>query len=212
MAKTLFVTGTDTDAGKTHLSCALLAHFARQRRTVAGLKPVASGGRLDAERLWQASGYQRSLDEHNPYWFSPAIAPHLAAAEAGVSLTVAGLQQALAAWQQAPVDGLLVEGAGGWRVPLNNRESFADLATAMNAAVILVVGMKLGCVNHALLTAEAIQADGLPLLGWVANAGLEPMDRLADNLAYLRQAMPAPLLATAGKQTPESITFADVTW
>lgn len=198
MAKRLFVTGTDTDAGKTHISSAILAHLARQGRKVAGLKPIASGGRDDAERLWRHSNLQLPLDAHNPFYFAPPIAPHLAAAEAGVTLDVDTVLSALAPWQQQQADWLLMEGAGGWRVPLNEQQRFSDLAKSWGGGVVLVVGMKLGCVNHALLTAEAIERDGLELVGWVANCGLGHMDRVEENLAYLKRHIQAPLLATAG--------------
>lgn len=200
MAKRLFVTGTDTDAGKTHISCAILAHLGRMGQQVAGLKPIASGGRDDAERLWRHSTLQLPLDSHNPFYFAPPIAPHLAAGEAGISLDVAKVLAAMAPWQHQQADWLLMEGAGGWRVPLNETEGFADLAKAWGGGVILVVGMKLGCVNHALLSAEAIGRDGLELIGWVANCGLGPMDRLDENLAYLERHLGAPLLARAGHQ------------
>ncbi|WP_341504042.1 dethiobiotin synthase [Gallaecimonas sp. GXIMD4217] len=198
MAKTLFITGTDTDAGKTHLGCAILAGLKARGVRAAGLKPVASGGRGDAERLWRHSGLQLGLDEHNPWHFEPAIAPHLAARQAGRPLSLAALKDWFGNWRQSGADVLLVEGAGGWRVPLNDDESFADLAKALEAEVVLVVGMKLGCINHALLTAEAILADGLVLKGWIANAGLGEMACLDDNLAYLEARMPAPLLGVAG--------------
>lgn len=198
MAKRLFVTGTDTDAGKTHISCAILAHLARQGAVVAGLKPIASGGRDDAERLWQHSNLQLALDTHNPFYFAPPVAPHLAAAEAGVNLSVEGVLAAMAPWQHQRADWLLMEGAGGWRVPLNNQQRFSDLARHWGGGVILVVGMKLGCVNHTLLTAEAIRADGLELVGWVANCGLGEMARLRENLDYLEAHLGAPLLACAG--------------
>ncbi|WKE67409.1 dethiobiotin synthase [Gallaecimonas kandeliae] len=210
MAKRLFVTGTDTDVGKTHMGCALLSHLGRLGLKAAGLKPIASGGRIDAERLWRHSSLQLPLDSHNPFHFAPPIAPHLAAAEAGVALGVDEVLKRLEPWQRQEADWLLMEGAGGWRVPLNDNETFADLAKAWGGPVVLVVGMRLGCVNHALLTAEAIRSDGLELLGWVANRGLGEMDRLEDNLAYLKRHMGAPLLALAG-QSPEPAAI-EVDW
>ncbi|HEY5994305.1 MAG TPA: dethiobiotin synthase [Gallionellaceae bacterium] len=195
-----FVTGTDTGVGKTLVSCALLHALAAQGRRVAGFKPVAAGceadGRNeDAVALLAASSMTLSYRQVNPYCFQPAIAPHIAAAQAGERIEIAHI---LAAYRElaAKADVVVVEGAGGFRVPLNEEQDSADLARELNLPVILVVGVRLGCLNHALLTAEAIAARGLVLVGWVANVLDAQMHALQDNVAALRERMDAPLLGT----------------
>ena len=209
-APTYFITGTDTGVGKTFIATALL-ELARARgwRCVA-LKPVAAGcerrnGKLaneDALALMAASGAGLDYARVNPVALEPAIAPHIAAAEAGVSLSVAQLaahcRQALA----GDFDFALIEGAGGWLVPLNATETLADLCIRLNARPILVVGMQLGCLNHALLTAAAIDRAGLDLAGWVANYPAEEMPRLEDNLTALRDRLPAPCLGLVPQLGP----------
>lgn len=202
MTQAYFVTGTDTDAGKTTISCGLL-HLARQQGlTTAAHKPVASGSELTAEGLRNRDALLLQQECHpplaydavNPRAFAPAIAPHVAARECGQTLAVTDLLPPIHALHQQSADFLLVEGAGGWRVPLSGDECLSDLAIALNWPVILVVGVKLGSINHALLSAEAILRDGLKLAGWVAN-GIDPnMDRQRDTLDYLKQHMPAPCL------------------
>ncbi|MDX1398898.1 MAG: dethiobiotin synthase, partial [Oceanospirillum sp.] len=131
----------------------------------------------------------------NPIALEPAIAPHIAAQEAGSQLSVSRSAGFARGIMMARADLLLIEGAGGWRVPLNSRETLADLAKNLKQPVILVVGMKLGCINHALLTAEAIKADGLEIAGWIANKIDPDMNRYQENLATLAQLIQAPLLA-----------------
>lgn len=201
-----FVTGTDTDAGKTLVAASLLALARARGLTTLGLKPVASGcantpdglRNDDALALLARSVPAVSYDTVNPFAFEPAIAPHLAAQRAGVQLDLAGLSERIAARLQAPRDFTLVEGAGGWRVPLNDSEDLAGLATRLDLPVILVVGLKLGCLNHARLTAEAIRADGARLAGWVGNlldADFARDESLyADNLATLQRTLDAPCL------------------
>lgn len=202
---TLFVTATDTGAGKTYVSCALLRAARAQGVRACGFKPVASGSERtadglrneDALALRDAAG---TLDEEysaiNPYAFEPAIAPHLAARQAGASVELAKLDAAHAQLA-ARHHWIVVEGAGGWQVPLNERESFADWASARQWPVLLVVGMRLGCINHALLSADSI-ARRAPLLGWVANALPPGMPYFAENIATLDRLMPAPRLDVAG--------------
>ncbi|AZE51596.1 Dethiobiotin synthetase [Pseudomonas chlororaphis] len=202
MSRAYFVTGTDTDVGKTTVAAGLL-HAARLSglSTAAG-KPVASGCELtpkglrnaDALALLAECSLPLTYDEVNPLAFEPAIAPHLAAREAGVALTVQAL---LAPMRQVLVKGAdftLIEGAGGWRVPLADQDNLSDLAMALDLPVILVVGVRLGCINHALLTAEAIAQDGLQLAGWVANIIEPKTSRLEENLATLAERLPAPCL------------------
>jgi dethiobiotin synthetase len=168
-----FITGTDTDVGKTLVSCALLHGFAARGRRVVGMKPVAAGctaGALsdDVLQLRAASNITASDELVNPYAFEPAIAPHLAAQQAGV---VIDLMRIVAAYRKlaAQADVVIVEGAGGFMVPLNGSQTGADLAQQLGLPVILVVGMRLGCINHALLTVRAIAELRLQCAGWVAN-------------------------------------------
>lgn len=199
-----FVTGTDTDAGKTTVAAGLLATARHHGLSTLACKPVASGSEpthdglrnSDALLLSSQCSIKLPYASINPYAYAPAIAPHLAAAEAGLEPSCRQLQQAIEHVLAQQADLTLIEGAGGWRVPLNQRETLADLATALQLPVILVVGMKLGCINHALLTAEAIIHDGLPLAGWIANCIDPHMSRLAGNLQTLQHMMPAPCLAT----------------
>lgn len=193
-----FVTGTDTGVGKTLVSCGLLRALARQGKKVSGFKPVAAGceadGRNeDVERLLAASTQPLAREQVNPYCFIPPIAPHLAAAQAGTRIALAPIVSACQALA-AQVDSVVVEGAGGFLVPLNESETLADLARALAFPVILVVGIRLGCLNHALLTAEAIAARGLTLAGWVANQMEPAMPAVQENLDTLRTRLAAPLL------------------
>jgi len=197
----LFVTGTDTGVGKTLVSAALLHTLARRYARVVGMKPVAAGLEwvdgawvsTDAMALRAASTVRVPPELDNPVALPDPVSPHIAAARAGRQVGVAELlaaQRALAGL----ADVVLVEGAGGWRVPLNDTETLADLARALAAPVVLVVGLRLGCLNHALLTAEAIRADGLTLAGWVANSIDPAMACRDENIETLRQRLHAPLL------------------
>ncbi|MFP6851527.1 MAG: dethiobiotin synthase [Pseudomonas sp.] len=202
MSTAFFVTGTDTEIGKTTVAAGLL-HAARMAGlSTAAAKPVASGCVLTADGLRNDDALTLlgectlalRYEEVNPLAFEPAIAPHLAAREAGVLLDVASLHGAVQGILDKQADFTLVEGAGGWRVPLAGQASLSDLAIALKLPVILVVGVRLGCINQALLTAEAIVRDGLPLAGWVANLVDPHTSRLEDNLATLTERLPAPCL------------------
>lgn len=199
-----FVTGTDTGVGKTTASCALLRAFAAQGHSTLGLKPVASGCMStadglrndDALLLMENSSAKLPYAQVNPFAFAAPLSPHIAAARAGgkpprVQQLVGLVRGAIL---QARADVTLVEGAGGWRVPLNEMETLADFARELGAPVLLVVGLRLGCINHALLTVEAIRRDGVPLAGWIANAIDPQMDAQDEVLATLRREIPAPLL------------------
>ncbi|AXY40854.1 dethiobiotin synthase [Halomonas sp. JS92-SW72] len=201
-----FVTGTDTDAGKTLASAGLLARARREGLTTLGLKPIASGSEAtpdglrnaDALALQAQSVPAADYTTINPFAFAPAIAPHLAARRAGVEVRLADLTGWLRPLLALERDLTLVEGAGGWRVPLNDDEDLAELALAMELPVILVVGLRLGCLSHARLTAEAIMASGLRLAGWLGSQ-VDPAfaadDALyRDNLATLARTLPAPCL------------------
>ncbi|MDF2395585.1 dethiobiotin synthase [Pseudomonas sp. 3MA1] len=212
MSPAYFITGTDTDVGKTTIAAGLL-HAARLAglSTAAG-KPVASGCELgpkglrnaDALALLAQSSLPLSYAEVNPFAFEPAIAPHLAAREAGVALTVQSLLMPMRELLAKGADFTLIEGAGGWRVPLADQDNLSDLAMALGLPVILVVGVRLGCINHALLSAEAIAQDGLQLAGWVANIIEPKTSRLEENLATLAERLPAPCLGRVPRLKPAS--------
>ncbi len=193
-----FITGTDTGVGKTLVSCALLHAFAAQGRRVAGFKPVAAGCdengyNDDAQALRAASTVPVAYGEVNPYCMRDAIAPHLAARNEGVHIDAAHV---LASYRQLArrVDEVIVEGAGGFLVPLNDTQTSADLARELKLPVILVVGMRLGCLNHALLTMRAIADYGLECAGWVANVLDVRMPALRGNIDALHDRLGAPLL------------------
>ncbi len=199
MSGAWFVTGTDTEVGKTAVCCALLEAARAAGLSTAAVKPVAAG--CDAEgRNEDALLLQRHmslpLDYHtvNPVALAEPIAPHIAAQREGRALRVGDLAAGCREVLERGADLTLVEGAGGWRVPLSAGETLAGLAAALRLPVILVVGMRLGCLNHALLTAEAVRRDGLTLAGWVANTPGEPMSCYAENRDTLQSLLPAPLL------------------
>jgi len=177
MQRSWFVTGTDTGVGKTLVSAALLTALARSGRRVVGMKPVASGcdatphglRSADAEALRVAGNVAADYEAVNPYALAAPTAPHLAAAAAGVQIDLGSLR-AQYARLAARADDVVVEGIGGWLVPINRTETMADVVRALDLPVILVVGMRLGCLNHALLTQRAIAASGCRLVAWVANA------------------------------------------
>lgn len=198
MTRVYFIAGTDTEAGKTFCSAALLRAAAQAGRKSIGFKPVASeadgqGQNTDVLALQAASEVRLPYEMHNCYTFAEATAPHLAAADEGRTIEPALLSAGLQALK-VQADFVLVEGAGGWLTPLNGDTDFADWVAAEKLPVILVVGMKLGCINHALLTANAVAQAGLPLTGWVANCISDKPHRLADYLATLQQRIAAPLL------------------
>jgi dethiobiotin synthetase len=201
MSLSFFITGTDTGVGKTLVSCALVHAFKARGLRVAGMKPVASGSERtpqglrnsDALALQQAANVAADYHIINPYCFEPAIAPHLAARQAGVSLELPILQQA---YQQlaAKADVVVVEGAGGWRVPLEPDGYLSDFAETLGMAVVLVVGLRLGCINHAVLTAEAIQSGPCRLVGWVGNLIDPGFTPLQENIETLTDRLLAPCL------------------
>ncbi|WP_341304447.1 dethiobiotin synthase [Pseudomonas sp. TMP25] len=202
MTQAFFVTGTDTEIGKTTVAAGLLHAAKLAGLSTAAAKPVASGCVLTADGLRNDDALALlgectvalRYEEVNPLAFEPAIAPHLAAREVGVLLDVAALQGPVQAILDKRADFTLIEGAGGWRVPLAGQATLSDVAIALKLPVILVVGVRLGCINQALLTAEAILRDGLPLAGWVANLVDPQISRLEDNLATLAERLPAPCL------------------
>jgi dethiobiotin synthetase len=197
----VFVTGTDTGVGKTRVAATLCRGLAARGVRVAAMKPVASGCTLtpeglrneDALALLAAMNVGARYSDVNPYAFAPAIAPHIAAREAGVDIDFAVLDPAFERLRMRS-DALIVEGAGGWLAPLDSSRGFADLAVHWHMDVVLVVGMRLGCLNHALLTAESIERRGLRLRGWVANSIDPKFERLTENIASLESRIAAPCL------------------
>ncbi|KIF80145.1 dethiobiotin synthase [Noviherbaspirillum autotrophicum] len=196
-----FVTGTDTEIGKTLISSALLYALTQQGLRAAGMKPVAAGAELrdgvwrneDADRLAAAANVSLPQELTTPYLLREATAPHIAAQQEGVTIDAAHIR---ACYDQVAgaADAVVVEGVGGFRVPLSDSVDTADLAQQLGLPVIMVVGLRLGCLNHALLTAEAIAARGLKLVGWVANVVDLGMRYGMDNLNALTARLPAPML------------------
>jgi dethiobiotin synthetase len=212
-----FVVGTDTGIGKTHATCALLHALARRHARVCGMKPVASGGVQTADGFTNedsiahraASTVRVPPELDNPILLPEPLSPHLSAARAGTAISFDVVLSAVAELH-ARTDALVVEGAGGFLVPLSQTQTGADLAVALRMPLVLVVGMRLGCLNHALLSAEAIRARGLVLAGWIANR-IDP-DFLCpeENLDYLRTHLGAPLLADLPfSRTPDPRADAD---
>lgn len=200
-----FVTGTDTNVGKTLISCALLHGFAAQGKRVIGMKPVAAGCNANGQNedvlyLRAAGNVAVDYGQINPYSFLPAIAPHIAAQRTGVIIDLSVIAKSFQDLA-AQADVVIVEGAGGLLVPLNEQQDSADLVRDLGLPVILVVGMRLGCLNHALLTAEAIAARGLALAGWVANVVDDEMRMCEENIAALQQRIAAPLLGVVPYMT-----------
>ena len=197
-----FITGTDTGVGKTYVACKLIHKYVAQGQKTLGMKPVAAGSDFingewrndDVQKLIAASNVLAPIELINPYCFNAPIAPHLAAEKVGVEIKI---ETIFKAYQQLSdlADVIIVEGAGGFLVPLNENETLADLTVALDIPVILVVGIKLGCINHSLLTVEAIKARQLKLHGWVANC-LEPnMVALQENIATIANRLQmAPML------------------
>lgn len=199
MKKTFFVTGTDTDAGKTWATLALMAHFKAQNLSVLGMKPVASGcekingewQNSDALAIQKNGSFEVDYQIINPFAYELPISPHLAGKENPANFDVIFKNfQTL----QNLADVLIVEGAGGWYAPLNEAETIADLAKKLNLPIILVVGIRLGCINHALLTAEAIQNAGLNCVGWLAVCNNENFACVDLTIQSLEQRLIAPLL------------------
>lgn len=202
MKKNYFIAGTDTDCGKTLVTEALLLKAREKGLRTVGLKPIAAGAQTTAEglrnsdavRLQQAATEPLGYEQVNPVVFAPAIAPHIAAAQAGKRVSVQALAGFVRGAMMQPADLRLIEGAGGWMVPVNDREPLSALPKQLGLDVILVVGMKLGCLNHALLTARAIRQDGLALAGWVATQLDPEMACVQENLDSLKHMLGAPCL------------------
>jgi dethiobiotin synthetase len=196
----MFITGTDTDAGKTVVSVGFIELFKKHGLRVAGMKPIASGCILtkdglrndDALRHIKASNVDIEYEVLNPYAFEPAIAPHIAAQAVNVDIDLTLIKHQFEDIKNQ-VDTVVVEGAGGWLVPINASQTMADLAQLLNLPVVLVIGIKLGCINHALLTVNAIEQHGQSLLGWVANCSSDNA-QTEEMIATLTTKIDAPCL------------------
>lgn len=202
MSRSLFIAGTDTGIGKTHAACAVIHALRATGERVCGMKPVASGcmetahglRNDDALALQAASSAPVPAYEHiNPIALREPLSPHLAAAHENVTITLSPLQTAFH-HLRTHYDTVVVEGVGGWRVPLAPGLFASEIAKAWALPVVLVVGMRLGCLNHALLTAQAIQADGCRLVGWIANHIDPNMAAMEENIDTLRKLLSAPCL------------------
>ncbi len=204
-----FITATDTDAGKTYVAQLITSALVQKNYKVAVYKPISAGCEVkhladginlvneDAQLLQCQANCGQSISEINPIAFQPAIAPHIAAdlinVEIKLTEIMAGFENVIA----RDSDIVITEGAGGWRLPLGNGKFLSEFALQTNQQVILVVNMKLGCLNHAVLTYETILADGLECIGWVANCA-QPMNYLDENIAELRSLIDSPLIAKLG--------------
>ena len=203
MARGFFMTGTDTEIGKTVASTALIHYLRHRRLTCAAMKPVASGSVRDVDglrnddalRLIAASGLEVDYADVNPWVFEEATAPHLAARDQGVQID---LSRIVASFDRlaARADTIVVEGVGGWLVPLADDLDVVSLACKLDLPVILVVGLRLGCLNHALLSERAIRSCGCKMAGWIANHPIPDFPRAGENIATLERLMKSPRLAT----------------
>lgn len=212
----LFVTGTDTGVGKTRVAVALIHALRARGLRVAAMKPVSAGSALgelngDVTALLHAANVDADLRDVNPYAFAEPVAPHIAAARAGVRIELDVISEAYGRLAAA-ADVVVVEGAGGWRVPLNERDDMADLAQRLGLPVVLVVGLRLGGLNHALLTAESIARRQLPWAGWVGNHIDPAMARQAENIAALRARLPDPCLGVQRFLHEKSASGAALQW
>ena len=198
----LFITATDTDAGKTYVAQALVNALVANNKRVAVYKPISAGCELvngvlvneDAKLLLLQSNCQQTIEQVNPIAFLPPIAPHIAAKQEQRDITLAQVEQGYLEVARTNADVIVCEGAGGWRLPLGNGKYLSEFVQATQQQVLLVVNMKLGCLNHAILTYQAIIADGLQCIGWVANCQ-ENMPYLSENIAELSALLPIPKLA-----------------
>lgn len=202
MSIKLFITGTDTDVGKTYITTGILNVFNQQKCSTLGIKPVASGCTLingvlqnaDALALQNVSSIKLPYHQINPIALEPAIAPHIAAAQKNHKITLHELKEKTQYALQYPADICLVEGAGGWYTPLNDEETMADYVKAIELKVILVVGIRLGCINHAILTYKAIKQHKISVAGWIANCIDPTMQAYNENIACIKKFLPTPYL------------------
>ena len=214
--KIFFITGTDTDVGKTEVAAGLLEAANQKGLRTGAIKPVAAGcedrgdgpQNNDAIKLQALANVDLSYQQVNPVALDLPMAPHIAAQEQGKVLSANRLTGFCRGVTMLPMDFLVIEGAGGWRVPINKRETMADIPKQLNADVILVVGIRLGCINHALLTAQAIRQDGLKIAGWVANILDTEMLRIDENIDTLKHMLIEPCLGVVPRLseiTPQQV-------
>lgn len=204
MAQGYFITGTDTGVGKTYVAVNILRLLQQQGYSTAALKPIATGCQItneglrntDAIALQQAATFKLPYQAINPYPFIDPIAPHIAAKNINCELNVESLLDSCQTVLQSKADYIVVEGVGGWQVPLNDNETLADFAQTLGFPVILVVGLRLGCLNHALLTWENMKRKDINVVGWIANQVDPEMINLEDNINTLQQWLKLPLLAS----------------
>lgn len=207
----VFITGTDTEVGKTVVATALIRGLVEAGHRIAGMKPIAAGAETtpdgpqnsDALALRAAANVPAAYEMVNPYCLNLPASPHIAATKEGITLKLAPIVQAFGHLTRNS-DMVVVEGAGGWYAPINESETMADIAAVLDLPVILVVGLRLGCLNHALLTAEAIATRGIPCAGWIGNHLQPRFEHAAENLETLEARLPAPLLDVVPFQAPES--------
>ncbi|MGF1614227.1 MAG: dethiobiotin synthase [Gammaproteobacteria bacterium] len=211
----LFITGTDTGVGKTQVTLGLMSCLHQRGLKVAGMKPVASGcyhtehglRNADAVAIQKLCSISVPYRDINPYALEPAIAPHIAAEEVGTSISMAAIADAYQRISQQ-VDWCLVEGVGGWLVPIDNHQTVAELVEYLSLPVVLVVGLRLGCLNHALLSVESIERRNVRLMGWVANQIDPSMARADRNITALLNRIDAPLIgAIPPVLSPSEATF-----
>lgn len=214
ISKKFFITGTDTEVGKTYITIGLLKKFNKLSFTTIGIKPVASGGfydngkilNNDALQLQQHSSLLVEYNQTNPYSFIPAISPNIASDYLGTSLTVENIFKKISPIFNLGADICIIEGIGGWHTPLNNNETMADFVVKCNIPVILVIGIKLGCLNHAILTVNVIKNAGVCLQGWIANCLDPSMIAKSGCIATLKNYIKAPCLGIVDyNQHPEEV-------
>lgn len=217
MTKTYFITGTDTGVGKTLVTASLMVAAGNKNYSTLGLKPLAAGCEVtkfglrnsDALQLMASASIKLSYEMINPVALHEPIAPHIAAELSGQKLTVAGLVKNCKKSMSSMADFCLVEGAGGWRVPLNKVEYMSDFAKSLGCPVIMVVGLKLGCLNHAVLTADSILADGVELAGYIVSCVDKQMTAGEDNIRALRDLLPVPEIGLVPFLDPPSPEIAE---
>ena len=208
MSIKFFIAGTDTNIGKTYISVGLLKAFNQQGLSTLGIKPIASGCFMrnhqlyneDALALQEASSIKLDYQAINPFAFEPPIAPHIAAQQINCELNLQTLADRIQPTLSQPADICIIEGVGGWYVPLNTRETMADFVIQHSLPVILVIGIRLGCINHGLLTCKAIERDGIDIAGWIANCLQPDMLFCQENIDTLRNWLRVPFIGAVNYQ------------
>jgi dethiobiotin synthetase len=209
----VFIAGTDTEVGKTMVAAAMVRSLVQAGHRIAAMKPIAAGAdstptgpqNADAAALKAVANVRASYEHVNPYCLELAASPHIAASNGGISIKLGPIVQAFGQLTRHS-DLVVVEGAGGWHAPINETETMADVAAALDLPVILVVGLWLGCLSHALLTAQAVEARGLTFAGWIGNHLQAGFPHADENIATLEARLPAPLLDVVPFQAPAGAT------